>query len=140
MAQPFFNATLEQLGSYSGVLVLILLIASSLVRNADALAKVSGAMVAAALLLGVLGYVFGALGARVAGLTMPQRRAVAFETSIQNSPLAFGIILASFPSGEERLLWMPMLYALLVLLSASAITLTIRWLGGRPQALGQSHA
>jgi predicted Na+-dependent transporter len=36
-------------------------------------------------------------GARVA-----QRRAVAFETGIQNSPLALGILIASFPASSRR--------------------------------------
>ncbi len=67
-----------------------------------------------------------ARGAR-AGLPSPQRRAVAFETGIQNSPLALGILIASFPGEQQaRMLWLPLLYALLVLISASVLTLGFR--------------
>lgn len=125
---------LERLGSHSGIAVLLLIVASTVVNNLDALKAVSGAMIAAALLLGLLGFVLGLGGARIAGLDVPQRRAVAFETSIQNSPLAFGVILASFDDAtSERMLQMPMLYALLVLLSASVATATLRWIDRRAE-------
>lgn len=126
---------LERLGSHSGVAVLVLIVGSTVVNNVDALMAVSGAMLAAALLLGLAGFALGLGGARLAGLAVPQRRAVAFETSIQNSPLAFGIILASFEApASERMLQMPMLYALLVLVSASVITATLRKLDSRSGA------
>ena len=53
-----------------------------------------------------------------------------FETGIQNSPLALGIIIASFPEPmQQKLLWLPLLYALFVLLSASLLTLYWRRAG-----------
>ena len=52
---------------------------------------------------------------------------MAFETGIQNSPLALGILIASFPGEQQaRMLWLPLLYALLVLISASVLTLGFR--------------
>lgn len=117
---------LEQVGSFAGIAVLILLIVSGLVKNHELLMRTSASMFAAAIGLGALGFLLGHLGAAALGLTGPQRRAVAFETGIQNSPLALGILVLSFPDQEERMLWLPLLYALFVLLSASVLTAIYR--------------
>jgi BASS family bile acid:Na+ symporter len=117
----------EQIGGFAGIGVLGLLIGTGIYNNVDLLTATTGTMYAAALGLGVLGFGFGWLGARVAGLGTPQRRAVAFETGIQNSPLALGILIASFPGEQQvRMLWLPLLYALLVLISASVLTIGFR--------------
>lgn len=116
----------EKAGSTAGILVLVLLIGSGLARNLDYLRATTASMFAAAIGLGVLGFVLGHLGAAVAGLGQAQRRAVAFETGIQNSPLALGILLLSFPAQQERMLWLPLLYALFVLISATLLTLFYR--------------
>lgn len=123
-------AALEKTGSLAGLGVLGLLIASGLYRNGALLAQTTPAMYAAAIGLGVLGFALGYLGATLLRTPAAGRRAVAFETGIQNSPLALGIILASFPAAlHERLLWLPLLYALFVLLSASLLTLWWRRTG-----------
>ncbi len=117
---------LEKAGSAAGIAVLLLLIGSGLYNNSELLLATSASMFAAAIGLGILGFTLGHLGAAVLGLTGPQRRAVAFETGIQNSPLALGILVLSFPDQQERMLWLPLLYALFVLLSASLLTLLYR--------------
>ncbi len=118
---------IEKLGSAAGVVVLVLLVASSLFRNYADLASIPASGYAAAVLLGIAGMLLGYGVSALLGLGGPQRRAVALETGIQNSPLAFAIIIAAF-AGEEQaqMLWLPMLYALFVLLSASAVTLWFR--------------
>ena len=116
---------IEKTGSYAGILVLVVLIGSAVINNSDVFKELGISLYLCAGLLGLIGFVLGMAGAKLANLPLEKRRAVAFETSIQNSPLAFAIILASFPESEERLLWVPMLYALLVLLNASVITLTL---------------
>jgi bile acid transporter len=122
---------LEQVGGLAGIGVLLLLIGSALARNLDLLRATTLTMFAAAFGLGAFGFGLGWLGARAAGLAAPQRRAVAFETGIQNSPLALGILIASFPAAQQpRMLWLPLLYALLVLISASLLTLGFRASGG----------
>lgn len=125
--RPGAARVVEQVGGVAGLGVLGLLIGTGLYNNVEVLKATTGTMYAAALGLGVLGFGFGWLGARVVGLGSAQRRAVAFETGIQNSPLALGILVASFPGEQQaRMLWLPLLYALLVLISASVLTLGLR--------------
>ena len=120
-------AKAERLGSLSGVVVLILLIGTSLWSNHDDLAEIPAAGYVAAIALGLLGMMLGWGVSRALGMPASQQRAVALETGIQNSPLAFAIILAAFPESEQaQVLWLPMLYALFVLLSASIVTLVLR--------------
>jgi bile acid transporter len=123
---PRAAGVVEKTGGVAGSAVIVLLIGSGLAKNFDLLLATSGRMFAAAIGLGVLGFGLGHLGAAVAGLTTPQRRAVAFETGIQNSPLALGILLLSFPDQQERMLWLPLLYALFVLVSATLLTAVYR--------------
>jgi bile acid transporter len=115
---------LERIGSLAGIGVLVLLVVTGLSSNLDLLRRTTAVMFLAAGGLGICGFGLGYLGAALARLPVAQRRAIAFETGIQNSPLALGIIVATFPeSMHERMLWLPLLYALLVLLSASVLTL-----------------
>lgn len=124
---PAAARAVERVGGLAGIAVLLLLIGSALVKNLDLLRATTGTMFAAAFGLGALGFGLGWLGAGVAGLGAAQRRSVAFETGIQNSPLALGILIASFPGEEQaRMLWLPLLYALLVLISGSLLTLGFR--------------
>jgi bile acid transporter len=116
----------EKAGGGAGIAVLGLLIGSGLAKNSGLLLATTWQMFAAAIGLGVLGFALGHLGAAMARLTTAQRRAVAFETGIQNSPLALGILLLSFPAQQERMLWLPLLYALFVLISASVLTVIYR--------------
>jgi len=121
---PRAAAVVERAGGLAGIGVLLLLIVSGLVHNGALLARTTPAMYTAAIGLGVLGFGLGYLGAAALRVPTAGRRAIAFETGIQNSPLALGIIVASFPAeAQDRLLWLPLLYALFVLLSASLLTL-----------------
>jgi len=127
---PRRAAVLERIGSFAGIGVLVLLVGSGILGNLEHLAHTEGRMFAASFGLGACGFGFGYVGAGLAGLPVVQRRAVALETGIQNSPLVFGIIIATFPVPlHERMLALPLLYALLVLLTASVLTIYWR---GRP--------
>jgi BASS family bile acid:Na+ symporter len=124
---PRAAGVVERVGGVAGIGVLLLLIGSGLVKNQDLLRATDASMFAAALGLGALGFLLGHLGAWALRLGLPQRRAVAFETGIQNSPLAIGILVASFPAEmHARVLWLPLLYALLVLISATALAAAYR--------------
>ena len=114
----------ERAGSISGMAVLALLIAVGLIRNGDVLRTLSMSMLAGAAGLGLSGMLLGWFSAKLGGLSRPERRAVCFETGIQNSPLALALIIASFPSEQhDDLLVIPMLYALLVLINGALVTL-----------------
>ena len=79
--------------------------------------------------LGVIGMVLGYWVAKGVRLDVAARRAVSLETGIQNSPLAIAIILLSFPSSlHAKMLWLPLMYALFILLTSSAATFLFRWM------------
>ena len=85
--------------------------------------------------LGALGMLLGHVAARAFGLSGPQRRAVALETGIQNSPLCFAILVTTFPGESQvEMLKLPLLYALFVLVEASLVTLVCRVLDARAGA------
>ncbi|MFK8003920.1 MAG: bile acid:sodium symporter [Polyangiales bacterium] len=111
----------EKLGSWSGVAVLVVLIASSVWRNQSVFVEIPAGGYVAAFLLGLIGLIAGYGVSALLRLPEPQRRAVALETGIQNSPLAFAIVLSALPETmQDEAIRLPMLYALFVLLSASA--------------------
>lgn len=117
----------EKAGSAAGIIVLLLLVASGLFNNSHIFATIPVGGYVAALLLGLIGMGLGFGAAWIGGLEQAQRRSVALETGIQNSALAFGIILTSFPeSMHEKLLLLPLLYALLVLISSAVVALLMR--------------
>jgi bile acid transporter len=120
-------AALERIGSLAGIAVLVLLVVSGLVHNHALLLSMPAAHLGAAFGLGALGIGLGWLGAWALGLGVPQRRAVGFETGIQNSPLAIAVVVASFSVDvADRMLPIPLLYALLVLVTSVIVTLVIR--------------
>jgi solute carrier family 10 (sodium/bile acid cotransporter), member 2 len=124
----------EKAGSLAGLVVLLLLVVTSVARNGAAFASIPASHYAASMLLGLLGMVLGDLAARAAHLPLAQRRAVSFETGIQNSPLAFAVIATSFQGAlQAKMLELPMLYALFVLLEASLVTLFYRYRLPAPQ-------
>lgn len=128
--RPGLAKTVERVGSVSGVGVLVLLIGTAVLNQSATFAKIPVGGYVAAIGLGVLGTLLGYATAAALGLSTPERRAVAFETGIQNSPLAIAVILATFPAAmQDRLLWMPLLYALAVLILSTGIAILLRWTG-----------
>mgnify|MGYP005857025401 CR=1 FL=1 len=125
--RPAAAPRVERVGSLAGMAVLALLIATGLLRNGHLLFESPPTIYAAGLGLGLGGFALGYLGAQVAGLSIPARRAVAFETGIQNSPLALAILVTSFPEAlHVQMLWLPLLYALFVIASAAALAAVMR--------------
>lgn len=120
-------AKVERFGGLAGVGVLVLLIVTGLYRNGHLLLESTPAIYVAGVGLGLVGIVLGYLGAALLRLPEAGRRAVAFETGIQNSPLALGIIIATFPEDKhDEMLWIPLLYALFVIAVSGLITLVLR--------------
>lgn len=117
----------ERAGSLCGIGVLVLLVVTGVFNNSDIFARIPIGGYVSAIGLGVVGMALGYLAARLARLGERQRRAVALETGIQNSPLAIAIVLATFPEEmHEEMLWIPLLYALCVLITASMATAVFR--------------
>ncbi len=117
----------EKAGSACGIGVLVLLVVSGLVNNNAIFALIPFGGYVGAIALGLLGMGLGYLAATLGGLGEPQRRAVALETGIQNSPLAIAIIIASFPeASHDVMLRLPLLYALCVLITSSGVALGMR--------------
>lgn len=129
----------EKVGSLSGFAVLILLIGSSIVQNKHLFSTLTLQMYIAAIGLGGLGLLLGYLVALLLGLGEESRRAVSFETGIQNSPLAFAIIIASFSDAlQQSILMQPMLYALFVLITSSVVSVAFRATSNRAPVAAQS--
>jgi len=117
----------EKAGSACGIGVLVLLVVSGLVNNNAIFALIPFGGYVGAIALGLLGMGLGYLAATLGGLGEPQRRAVALETGIQNSPLAIAIIIASFPeASHDVMLRLPLLYALCVLITSSGVAIGMR--------------
>jgi bile acid transporter len=131
-----FARIAEKTGSAAGLVLLAALIGISVVRNADLFATITAPMYLAAVALGALGMSLGSVAARLFGLPLSQRRAVALETGIQNSPLCFAILVTTFPqTSQVEMLKLPLLYALFVLIEATLVTLVFRMLDARaPEA------
>jgi bile acid transporter len=129
-----FAARAEKVGSASGMVLLIVLVTITVVRNRGEFAGIPPVIYVAALSLGAAGMALGALVARAARLPRAQRRTVAFETGVQNAPLCLTILITAFPGELQReILKLPLLYALFILLEASLVTLACRVLDARAQ-------
>jgi BASS family bile acid:Na+ symporter len=89
---------LEKVGSIAGALVVALLTLSMLVRNRGEAPSITTAEWISALLLGVGGLLLGHITARGAGLAAAEQRAIAIEVAVQNSALALGVVVTSFPA------------------------------------------
>jgi BASS family bile acid:Na+ symporter len=117
----------ELIGATSGLLLVAVAIASNIHREADAIRMMDPTVYLAGFLLGPIGFMLGYLGARLLGLTNPQRRAVSLETGLQNVPLAMTIILISFPDEiRSEILVVPIFYGLTVVPLAALVALLLR--------------
>ncbi len=137
--RPGWAPGVEKAGSWSGIGVLGLLIATGLLKNHELFLGIPWQGFVAAIGLGSVGMGLGYLVAKVARLGEASRRAVALETGIQNSPLALGVIGLSFPEAVQvEMMTLPLLYALFVLMSAGAVTLG--WRRGGVENVGERVA
>ncbi len=113
--RPAWAVRAERIGSISGIAVLVLVLVSSAIRDADRILGFGASEIAAGVLLGPFGFAFGYAGARLLGVPLSQRRTISLETGIQNAPLAIGIVILSFSTEvAETALRIPLLYGVLV--------------------------
>lgn len=118
---------IERVGALSGAALLIVLLVTSVADQIDLVLTAQDASLLACVVVAASGMVLGYAAARIGGLAVPQRRAVALETGVQNAPLAIAVVLATYPvSEQDALLKMPFLYAMTALVVGTVATLIFR--------------
>lgn len=121
------GAMVELAGSALGILFILVLIVTWVPRNYALLAAAPVALYAGAIGLGWTGFAAGYGFSRLLGLSPRDANTVSLEIGIQNGPLAIGIVLLSFSGTlQQDVLFVPALYALFIVLSASALTVFYR--------------
>jgi len=124
---PNVGATIELIGSFMGVVVILFLIASWVPRNYQLLLDTSLAVYVATIGIGLMGMLFGYWVARGLGQDTNRARTISLETGIQNGPLAVLVITLSFTGQmQQEVLLIPVLYSLFIVLTSTAITLWYR--------------
>lgn len=124
---PNVGATIELIGGFLGVVVILFLIISWVPRNAQLLATTHWTVYVAAIGLGVVGMALGYALARLLRQDARRARTIALETGIQNGPLAVLIITLTFSGTmQQEVLLIPILYSLFIVLSSTVVTLWFR--------------
>jgi len=124
---PNTGATVELIGALTGVAVILFLIASWVPRNFGLLLQTGATIYAATIGIGLAGMLFGYWLARGLGQDRNRARTISLETGIQNGPLAVLVITLSFtPEQQQEVLLIPILYALFIVLTSTAVTLWYR--------------
>lgn len=124
---PNVGATIELIGGFLGVVVILFLIISWVPRNAQLLATTHWTVYLATIGLGVIGMALGYALARLLRQDARRARTIALETGIQNGPLAVLIVTLTFSGTmQQEVLLIPILYSLFIVLSSTAVTLWFR--------------
>ncbi|MFU8897664.1 MAG: bile acid:sodium symporter family protein [Roseinatronobacter sp.] len=124
---PNVGATVELIGSFMGVAVIVFLIATWVPRNYLLLLETPAHVYAATISIGLIGMLFGYWVARGLGQDTSRSRTISLETGIQNGPLAVLVITLSFSAAmQQEVLLIPILYSLFIVLSSTVITLWYR--------------
>lgn len=119
---------MEETGAALGIIVILFLIVSWLPRNFSEMIQTDVSILFTSIGLGLGGFMFGYWVSR--GLKMSPRdsRTVSLETGIQNGPLAFAIILLSFPDKQQAnlILWPALLYSFFIVNTSTVVTYFMR--------------
>lgn len=122
--------TAEDTAGFMGIIVIIFLIATAVIRHAGLLVQTPGVIYIASICVGLLGFLFGYWMARAFKLSPIFQRAISVETGIQNTPVAFAIILLSFAEPiQSHMLWFAILYSTFIVTTSSFVTLYYRKIG-----------
>ena len=121
----------EDTAGFMGMIVIMYLIFTTLTRHYRLVLSTPWPVYVGAVALGLGGFLFGYHVSRLLGAHPIQQRAISLETGIQNTPVAFTIILLSFPEFELQndMLWTAILYSVFIVISSSCITLWLRQRG-----------
>lgn len=137
---PNVGATIELIGSILGVFVILFLIGSWVPRNYQLLLSTPWYVFFASVGLGLFGMLAGYWLARLLRQDTNRARTISLETGIQNGPLAILIVTLSFQGDlQQQVLLIPVLYALFIVLTSSAITIWYRRNANR-EALARGEA
>jgi bile acid transporter len=124
---PNIGASIELIGGFLGILVIVFLLVTWVPRNHQLLSITPLAVYTAAIGLGLLGMVLGYALARLARQDAKRSRTIALETGIQNGPLAVLIVTLSIPGAlQQEVLLIPVLYSLFIVISSSIVTVFFR--------------
>jgi BASS family bile acid:Na+ symporter len=128
------GALLEFSGSALGVFFILFIVVSWVPRNWSVLMVSPWQVYAGAILLGLIGFLFGYLATRLLRIHPVNAQTIALETGIQNGPLALGIVILSFKGEtQDQMVLMPALYSLFIVITAAALTVFFRRLNDRLQ-------
>jgi len=137
---PNIGATIELIGSFMGIVVIVFLLVTWVPRNHELLAITPWSVYFAAIGLGLIGMALGFLLARLLRQDRNRSRTIALETGIQNGPLAVLIVTLSFSGAmQQEVLLIPVLYSLFIVISSTFVTLFFRRLADR-EALARDQA
>lgn len=118
---------MEETGAALGIIVILFLILSWLPRNFTQLLDSDPSILFTSIGLGLGGFLFGYWVSRGLGMSRRRCRTVSLETGIQNGPLAFAIILLSFPETQANLiLWPALLYSFFIVNTSTVVTYFMR--------------
>jgi len=121
------GATIELIGSFMGVVVILFLIASWVPRNYQLLLDTGPGVYFATIGIGLIGMLFGYWVARGLAQDTNRARTISLETGIQNGPLAVLVITLSFAGDmQQDVLLIPVLYSLFIVITSTFITLWYR--------------
>jgi BASS family bile acid:Na+ symporter len=124
---PNIGATVELVGGFLGVVVILFLLLTWVPRNHMLLASTPWYVFFAAIGLGVFGMAMGYFLARVLKQDPNRSRTIALETGIQNGPLAVLIVTLTFSGTmQQEVLLIPVLYSLFIVISSSIVTVFFR--------------
>lgn len=124
---PNVGATIELVGGFLGIFVILFLIVTWVPRNHTLLATTPWFVYFAAIGLGLIGMALGFFLSRWLQQDPRRARTIALETGIQNGPLAVLIVLLTFQGEmQQEVLLIPVLYSLFIVLTSSAVTVWFR--------------
>jgi BASS family bile acid:Na+ symporter len=124
---PNVGATIELIGGFLGIVVILFLILTWVPRNHQLLATTPFAVYFASIGLGLIGMALGFGLSRLLRQDPRRSRTIALETGIQNGPLAVLIVLLTFKGEmQQQVLLIPVLYSLFIVLTSSAVTIWFR--------------
>jgi len=124
---PNVGATIELIGGFLGIFVILFLIGTWVPRNHLLLATTHWTVYFAVIGLGLVGMALGYFLGRRLRQDPRRSRTIALETGIQNGPLAVLIVLLTFQGElQQQVLLIPVLYSLFIVLTSSAVTVWCR--------------